>query len=91
MFNDIDKSKNVKTLSAGGAKPVMAGFASKVTGSQQRLLQALGDGPKTTAQLATTLGVTPDFVRKSLRVLIETGAVARDGGPGQPSTTYRRS
>jgi predicted HTH transcriptional regulator len=63
---------------------------SKITNSQQRVLDALVNGPKTSGELATIVGVKPDFVRKSLRVLIDNGSVVRDGDPGQ-QTSYWRS
>ena len=74
-------------LRSGGGVPVR----TDVTSAQRRVLEAVEGAPKTTAELAKTLDVTPDFVRKSLRVLIDVGAVIRDGGQGQRSTKYRRS
>ena len=62
-----------------------------ITPAQRRLLDLLHRGPRTTAELARALDVTPDFIRKSLRVLLDDGLVIRDGGPGQRSTQYRRA
>lgn len=62
-----------------------------ITASQQRVLAALAGGPRTTAQLAAAIGVKPDFIRKSLRVLIDNGSVIRNGGPGDRSTTYQQA
>ena len=62
-----------------------------VTPAQRRVLDALKSGPLSAQDLATRLQVSPDFVRKSLRVLMEQGLALRDGGPGQRSTLYRRS
>jgi ATP-dependent DNA helicase RecG len=61
------------------------------TPAQRRVLEALAGGSMTTTDLAKRLGVSADFVRKSLRVLIDDGLVIRDGGPGQKSTTYRQA
>jgi predicted HTH transcriptional regulator len=62
-----------------------------VTPAQRRVLDALTSGPLSAQDLATRLQVSPDFVRKSLRVLMEQGLALRDGGPGQRSTLYRHS
>jgi ATP-dependent DNA helicase RecG len=62
-----------------------------VTPAQRRVLDALTPGPLSVQDLATRLHVSPDFVRKSLRVLMEQGLALRDGGPGQRSTLYRHS
>jgi ATP-dependent DNA helicase RecG len=62
-----------------------------VTPARQRVLDALQSQPLEANELAAKLHVSPDFVRKSLRILIDQGLVIRDGGPGQRFTRYRVS
>ncbi len=65
--------------------------ALAITPAQQRVLDALRTRALAAQEIAAQLSVSPDFVRKSLRVLIDRGLVVRDGGPGQRSTRYRQS
>jgi ATP-dependent DNA helicase RecG len=67
------------------------GPALTITPAQQRVLEALRARALAAQEIAAQLSVSPDFVRKSLRVLIDQGLVVRDGGPGQRSTRYRHS
>jgi ATP-dependent DNA helicase RecG len=64
---------------------------ARITPSQRRVYLALAGGERTVADLARTLNVTPDFVRKTLRTLLDVKLVHRIGGQGQRLTTYQQS
>jgi ATP-dependent DNA helicase RecG len=55
---------------------------------RERILDALEDGPSTSAALAQTTGTPRQTTRNILRALIEESRVARLGGPGRQGTTY---
>ncbi|MFC8846617.1 MULTISPECIES: ATP-binding protein [unclassified Micromonospora] len=58
--------------------------------TELRIYDALAAGPRTVAQLETTLDLTGPNIRKALRSLRNRGLVHQDGGRGRP-TTYRRT
>lgn len=61
------------------------------TPAEQRVLDALGDRPRTQAELATQLELTDQAVLKHLRRLRSMGRVTMAGGPGHRGTTYSRT
>ncbi len=63
----------------------------RLTKSEHRILNTIGENKITTQQIADLLNQTPDAVRKVLRNLLKQSLITRDGGQGHESTTYRRT
>jgi predicted ArsR family transcriptional regulator len=59
--------------------------------AERRVLDAFAGAPLSLADLAESLGMQAQSVRKHLRALIALGLVRMDGGAGVTGTTYRRS
>ena len=78
-FPNSNATKAKPTNSTGLTKP------------ERRILGAIGENELTTLQLASALNITPDAVRKNLRKLLDHSLIIRNGGPGHPTTSYRRS
>ncbi|XVU28238.1 helix-turn-helix domain-containing protein [Actinoplanes sp. CA-054009] len=69
---------------------VAADPLSTLTATELSVYVALDPGPKTVAELGTTLRLTAPNIRKALRSLRAQGLVHQEGGQGRP-TTYRRA
>jgi ATP-dependent DNA helicase RecG len=63
---------------------------SSLTRSQQKVYDALTGAASDVDDLEEATGLKPPNVRKVLRALIDSGLVARDGGPGRRTTYHRR-
>jgi ATP-dependent DNA helicase RecG len=74
------------TATSAPSRPV----PGQLSAPELRVLAALGDVDRTTRELVATLGVSPDWVRKALRTLMDRSLVTRTGGRGSHQTTYRR-